>query len=125
MKEKETKTHTHTTTHTHTLIRIHICIRCTAFVFLYPIVLMFDAAGRTKLCGQPKLLQCNLKNIFFFFFQKIGLVLSTRLTLQLSVNVQDVSFNSRAKPFSNMFVPIAYFKIVRPSPLLLLSFIIT
>ncbi|CAH0724057.1 unnamed protein product, partial [Brenthis ino] len=43
---------------------------------------------------------------------KVGLVLSTSFTIQVNVIVQNVNFNSQVKPFSNMVVPLAYFKII-------------
>ncbi|XP_039750954.1 scavenger receptor class B member 1-like [Pararge aegeria] len=44
---------------------------------------------------------------------KIGAVLKTFLTVQVSVDIHDVRFNRAAKPFSNMLLPIAYFKIIQ------------
>ncbi|XP_026746211.1 scavenger receptor class B member 1-like [Trichoplusia ni] len=44
----------------------------------------------------------------------IGLVLTTRFSVQLNVLVSDVTFNSNIQRYSNMPVPIAYFKIVQP-----------
>ncbi|CAK1543747.1 unnamed protein product [Leptosia nina] len=50
----------------------------------------------------------------FLIDPKLGAVLATRFTLQLSVAVSDVSFNGATEPFSEMIVPAAYFKIVLP-----------
>ncbi|XP_069357506.1 scavenger receptor class B member 1-like [Maniola hyperantus] len=44
---------------------------------------------------------------------KIGVVLQTHFTLQISVDVQDVKYNRQARSFSNMVVPLAYFTIVQ------------
>ncbi|XP_050349540.1 scavenger receptor class B member 1-like [Nymphalis io] len=50
----------------------------------------------------------------FVIESKSGAVLGARLTLQANVNVKDVNFYSRVRPFSKMVVPLAYFKIVQP-----------
>ncbi|XP_075976285.1 scavenger receptor class B member 1-like [Anticarsia gemmatalis] len=50
----------------------------------------------------------------FTIEQTIGMVMTTKFSVQLNVMVRDVSFNSKVKSFSNMFVPIAYFKIEQP-----------
>ncbi|XP_069357547.1 scavenger receptor class B member 1-like [Maniola hyperantus] len=44
---------------------------------------------------------------------KLGVVLQTRFTLQINVDVQDVNYNPPAKPFMNMIVPLAYIKIIQ------------
>ncbi|XP_023944545.1 sensory neuron membrane protein 1 [Bicyclus anynana] len=49
----------------------------------------------------------------FIVDRMIGAVLNTHFTLQINVDLQDVSFNSKARPFSNMVVPLAYFKIMQ------------
>ncbi|XP_045496582.1 scavenger receptor class B member 1-like isoform X1 [Colias croceus] len=50
----------------------------------------------------------------FLVDPKLGAVLDTRFTLQLSLVLKDISFNPIAKPFSKMIIPVTYFKIVQP-----------
>ncbi|XP_038221646.1 scavenger receptor class B member 1-like [Zerene cesonia] len=50
----------------------------------------------------------------FLIDPKLGAVLDTRFTLQLSLVLDDLSFNPIAKPFSRMIIPVNYFKIVQP-----------
>ncbi|CAH0582808.1 unnamed protein product [Chrysodeixis includens] len=44
----------------------------------------------------------------------IGMVLTTKFSVQLNVLVSDVTFNSDIQRYSHMLVPVAYFKIVQP-----------
>ncbi|XP_037867708.1 scavenger receptor class B member 1 [Bombyx mori] len=44
----------------------------------------------------------------------MGLALKTEFSVQLNVVVDDVTFNSDARRFSKMLVPVGYFKIVQP-----------
>ncbi|XP_038219111.1 lysosome membrane protein 2-like [Zerene cesonia] len=50
----------------------------------------------------------------FVIDSKLGVVLSTRFSLQGNVIVGDVRFNSATRQFSNMVVPTILFKIVQP-----------
>ncbi|XP_046967240.1 lysosome membrane protein 2-like [Vanessa cardui] len=50
----------------------------------------------------------------FIIEPKVGAVISGRFTLQVNVIVKDVNYYYRARPFSEMVVPLAYFKIVQP-----------
>ncbi|CAH2040087.1 unnamed protein product, partial [Iphiclides podalirius] len=50
----------------------------------------------------------------FLIEPKLGTELFTSMTFQLNVPVPDVGFNPPARPFSNMTVPIAYFKVIQP-----------
>ncbi|XP_050678020.1 scavenger receptor class B member 1-like isoform X1 [Leptidea sinapis] len=45
---------------------------------------------------------------------KLGAVLTTKLTLQVNLIMGNVKFNSAARPFSNLILPVAYFKIIQP-----------
>ncbi|XP_026497218.2 lysosome membrane protein 2-like [Vanessa tameamea] len=50
----------------------------------------------------------------FIIEPKVGAVLSGRFTIQVNVIVKDVNYYYRVRPFSEMVVPLAYFKIVQP-----------
>ncbi|XP_053605699.1 lysosome membrane protein 2-like [Plodia interpunctella] len=51
---------------------------------------------------------------YFIIEPKLGIVLSTKFSVQVNIVVKDVSFNPAAKRFSNMNVPVGYFNIVQP-----------
>nr|QRG28740.1 scavenger receptor class B member 1-like protein [Antheraea pernyi] len=44
---------------------------------------------------------------------KIGFTLSTTLSLQMNINLGDISFNEATHSFSNMVLPVAYIKVVQ------------
>ncbi|XP_068627229.1 scavenger receptor class B member 1-like [Battus philenor] len=50
----------------------------------------------------------------FMIDPKLGTALTFSMTVQLNVPVSDVGFNTNTAPFSNMMVPIAYFKVTMP-----------
>ncbi|CAB3226880.1 unnamed protein product [Arctia plantaginis] len=50
----------------------------------------------------------------FIIEKTIGMVMTTRFSVQVNIMMQDVGFNSKISRFSDMFVPVGYFKIVQP-----------
>ncbi|KAG7310214.1 hypothetical protein JYU34_004768 [Plutella xylostella] len=50
----------------------------------------------------------------FLIEPTVGMALGTSFTIQVNVVVDDVAFSPEAGAFSNMVVPIAYYKIVQP-----------
>ncbi|KAJ8718766.1 hypothetical protein PYW07_016322 [Mythimna separata] len=44
----------------------------------------------------------------------IGMVMETKFSVQVNVLVRDVSFNSKMSRFSDMVVPVGYFKVIQP-----------
>ncbi|KAJ8724676.1 hypothetical protein PYW08_016150 [Mythimna loreyi] len=44
----------------------------------------------------------------------IGMVMETKFSVQVNVLVRDVRFNSKISRFSNMVVPVGYFKVIQP-----------
>ncbi|KPJ20156.1 Lysosome membrane protein 2 [Papilio machaon] len=50
----------------------------------------------------------------FAIDQKLGSALQTSMTFQLNVPVANVAYNKEARPFANITVPIAYFKVTQP-----------
>lgn len=43
----------------------------------------------------------------------VGFTLSTTLSLQMNINLGDISFNEATRSFSNMVLPVAYIKVVQ------------